>query len=67
MDEGRSLREATADGVFVGYAEARVSAGVWRGRPQRFWRMANAAPMSPADAEAVFDQIAGIVPQALVN
>lgn len=66
MAEARAQREAVADGVTVGYAEAQVSAGVWRGTIRRFWRPAPPPP-TPEQAEATFDRIAGMYPGALVN
>ena len=68
MDAARAQREAVADGVSIGYSEAMVAAGTWRGRPQRFWRQPEAArPMTPQQAEAAFDQIAGMYPRAVVH
>jgi hypothetical protein len=36
--EAAERREAIADGVREGYAEVHVDAGLWTGRPRRWWR-----------------------------
>jgi hypothetical protein len=65
MIEARSSREAIADGVMTGYAEAMVAAGAWRGRMRRGWR--EPVAITPAQAEAVFDRIARRYPGSLVQ
>jgi hypothetical protein len=36
--EAAERREAIADGVRESYAEVHVDAGLWTGRPRRWWR-----------------------------
>lgn len=68
MGEARAHREAVADGVLIGYSEAQVGAGVWRGRPSRFWRKPGVErPVTPEQAEAAFDRIAVMYPRAVVH
>ena len=36
--EAAERREAIADGVREGYVDVHVDAGLWHGRPRRWWR-----------------------------
>lgn len=63
MDDARAQREAIADGVRTGYAEAMVSARVWSGKVHRAWRPVE--PITPEQAERTFDRIALMFPRAV--
>lgn len=67
MHEAKAQRDAIADGVGAGYAEAMISVGAWKGGWQRTWRKPVYRKVTPAEAEATFDAIAMMFPQAVTH
>ena len=63
----RAQRDAIADGVVAGYSEAMIAVGAWKGGWQRTWRKPVIRKVTPAEAEATFDRIAAMFPQAVVH